>query len=318
MEFIKDLLEKEMNLNYIKNIGNVMQFEYGKGEKNYNYCQKCFDGVYLFLTDYKDISTYSTPTGFKMQSINISYCLDGQLQWKIPSTKEYAFLTKNTLVVDCQTKHADVSQFPMKKLKAIEFFIPMEQVSHKTKNLLMDFGISIDHIYEKFSKNAYCTINKDKKIIDLFSRFSGENFYDFNVYKLVFLEILYYLNDLKVSDDKFVYLPKAHIEKIYKVESLITKDFRVKYTIDELAQMVNMSKTYLNKAFKDIYGESIHSYLISKKVEYAKEKIKETDLKITDIAEYVGYANASKFSNVFKKVEGVSPRQYKEGIKYDL
>ena len=90
-------------------------------------------------------------------------------------------------------------------------------------------------------------------------------------------------------------MPKIHIEKVQQVQKLITGDFRKKYTVDELASIVNISKTYLNRAFKEVYGDSIHAYLIDKRIEYAKEQMRLSKISITEIAESVGYANASKF-----------------------
>ena len=48
------------------------------------------------------------------------------------------------------------------------------------------------------------------------------------------------------------------------------------------------------------------------RVEQAEILLKETDRKIGDIAELVGYADAMTFSKMFKKYKGISPQQYRE------
>lgn len=313
MENIKNFMEENMNLKYLEKKGEFLKFEYIKDKNNFNYFAKCFDGIYLMLVDYKSIDKYFIAREKEYKSMNISYCIEGQMKWQVPSTKEHAYLTKNTLIIDCESKHAKTDDFPENHLKCITYIIFLNEVTQTTKNIMKSFNIDLEKLYEKFS-NRINFIKKDKTVNEVFNKFKGENFYDLDKYKLSFIEILLYLKNIQVSKrDNLLYLPKSHTEKVQRVEKLITQDFKKKYTLDELAQEVNMSKTYLNRAFKEVYGLSVHSYLIERKIEYAKEKIKKDNVKITEIASEVGYSNASKFSNIFKKVEGVNPREYKGG-----
>ena len=77
----------------------------------------------------------------------------------------------------------------------------------------------------------------------------------------------------------------------------------------------DLSYTIFQKLFKQIYGENPYSYLKKYRLKIAAFYISSTEWKITDIAINCGYLNASKFSDAFKSVYGISPIQYRNGEK---
>lgn len=319
MKQMKKILMEKMNLDYIGQSHGLLKFRYKKAKDSFNYLAKLFDGIYLVLTDYRDTYTYEVSGGFNIKSMNLSYCLEGQMKSQLPTTNEVSFLTKHSFTVDCIAKHCAEAKFPEGHLKNLEYFISIEEISEETEKIFESFGVSIRGIYEKFSEEKLAVLKKDLGIEKIFKNFTGEEFFNINRYRIALLETLFYLKDIQLSEEnEFVYLPKIHIEKVQQVQKLITGDFRKKYTVDELASIVNISNTYLNRAFKEVYGDSIHAYLIDKRIEYAKEQMRLSKISITEIAESVGYANASKFADMFRKYEGISPRVYRGGLKYDL
>lgn len=319
MKQMKKILMNKMNLDYIGELKGLSKFRYKKAQDSFNYVAKLFDGIYLVLTDYRDTYNYEVSGGFNIKSMNLSYCLEGQMKCQLPTTNEVSFITKHSFTVDCIAKHCAEAKFPEGHLKNLEYFISIEEISEETEKIFESFGVSIMGIYEKFGSEKVAVLKKDLGIEKIFKSFIGEEFFNVNRYRMALLETLFYLKDIQLSEEnEFVYLPKKHIEKVQQVQKLITDDFRKKYTVDELASIVNISKTYLNRAFKEVYGDSIHVYLINKRIEYAKKQMRLSKISITEIAERVGYANASKFADMFRKYEGISPRVYRGGLKYDL
>ena len=76
-------------------------------------------------------------------------------------------------------------------------------------------------------------------------------------------------------------------------------------------------KNYLypiSKLFKNIVGVTIQDYLISFRINKAKEMMKDKQLSIGDISRSVGYDNPLIFSGIFKKVNGISPSKYRDSI----
>ncbi len=93
------------------------------------------------------------------------------------------------------------------------------------------------------------------------------------------------------------------------------------YLIDHLGEMCNLdkmsahfslSRSHLTRRVKALTGHSVQSLHEMLKIEQAKDLIKSGNLKMNDIASRLGYANPNYFSNVFKKVTGLSPLSWAE------
>ncbi|CAM3686815.1 helix-turn-helix domain-containing protein [Marinicrinis lubricantis] len=82
-------------------------------------------------------------------------------------------------------------------------------------------------------------------------------------------------------------------------------------SLDECAEHAGTNHYSLSKAFKQYVGKNFIDYLTELRMDKAKELIRDTGLKIYDIAERVGYQH-SYFNRIFKKLEGMTPRQYRE------
>lgn len=86
-------------------------------------------------------------------------------------------------------------------------------------------------------------------------------------------------------------------------------------SIDKIAQNFLISKYELCRRYKQMTGETIWDHLTSVKMEKAKDLLKHSTLKITDIAHIAGYSDSSYFSKAFKKYWGFSPGYFKSQIE---
>lgn len=94
----------------------------------------------------------------------------------------------------------------------------------------------------------------------------------------------------------------------------IEDNFKENITLDKIAATCNLSPCYFSKLFKKEMGINFNTYLNNKKIEYAKEILKTTDTPILNIALDLGFDDCGYFIKVFKKVEGVTPKKYREII----
>ena len=72
-----------------------------------------------------------------------------------------------------------------------------------------------------------------------------------------------------------------------------------------------INKYYLARLFKDQYGVTLNAYVQRVRITHAKRMLRFTDEKIENIGIKCGVGELSYFSRIFKKVEGVSPREYR-------
>lgn len=83
-------------------------------------------------------------------------------------------------------------------------------------------------------------------------------------------------------------------------------------SVETTAQAVGISKTYLHQIFKAETGYSFSEWMQKCRMQKACELLCNTNLKIYEIAEMVGYPDSAYFSATFKKMLGVSPLQFRE------
>ncbi|CAH1217673.1 HTH-type transcriptional regulator YesS [Paenibacillus allorhizoplanae] len=104
----------------------------------------------------------------------------------------------------------------------------------------------------------------------------------------------------------------AHLtQSIEKVVRLVEEKYMTDLSLEECADMLGVHVTSLSKTFKQIKGINYVDYVTKVRIDTSKKLLLETDLKISEIAEKVGYQH-SWFNRVFKKSEGVTPTQFRE------
>ncbi|MEZ7612146.1 response regulator [Streptococcus sp. 20925_1_77] len=84
-------------------------------------------------------------------------------------------------------------------------------------------------------------------------------------------------------------------------------------TLKDLAYQLGFSSSYLSVLIKKKLGLPFQEYLIQERMKKAQLLLLTTDLKIYEIADQVGFEDMNYFSQRFKQVVGVTPRQYKKG-----
>jgi AraC family transcriptional regulator len=78
-----------------------------------------------------------------------------------------------------------------------------------------------------------------------------------------------------------------------------------------MASEVNVSPVYLVRAFKGAVGEAPHRYVLSRRIERAKELLRDAELSIVEIALATGFSSQSHLSSWFRRFVGVSPAVYR-------
>ena len=105
----------------------------------------------------------------------------------------------------------------------------------------------------------------------------------------------------------------ASINDFYKTLNKIMSnpDFPT-YTVKDLCTLLSYSRMQLNRIFKSQFNTSPHEYLIKMKFTYAKSLLSSTDMGIKEIAFSVGYSSVSQFHTAFKKMFGITPKEFRK------
>ncbi|MEC0265739.1 helix-turn-helix domain-containing protein [Paenibacillus anseongense] len=96
------------------------------------------------------------------------------------------------------------------------------------------------------------------------------------------------------------------------VMDLIHAHYDSELTLEQCALRLNYSTHYIRRMFRKEAGMSFSEYLAGYRHDMAKSWLSSTEMKITDIAERLQYTNAQNFIRQFRKLEGMTPGQYRE------
>jgi len=107
-------------------------------------------------------------------------------------------------------------------------------------------------------------------------------------------------------------LPQPTSLLVKQAAAYIQQNYTQSFSLEELAESIGVSRSYLSRIFKMDTGISPWDYLNRFRIQKAKELLLLTDESITAVAADVGYEDASYFSRVFLELAGCSPRAYRQ------
>ena len=107
-------------------------------------------------------------------------------------------------------------------------------------------------------------------------------------------------------------IPRARLRKVFDyVQSHLDEPIKVQ----DMAKRTHLSEAHFAREFKNTLGETPLEYVTRSRIEQARRLLKNSDLKVGDIACRVGLRNASHFAKVFREHVGVTPSQYRRGVR---
>lgn len=100
---------------------------------------------------------------------------------------------------------------------------------------------------------------------------------------------------------------------IDRVQEMIKQQFsKPELNLEQLAHAVFLHPTYLSELFKESTGQKFIDYVTKVRLEEARRILRETDMKMYEVAFAVGYTSPKYFSTLFRKVYQITPMMYRE------
>ena len=104
-----------------------------------------------------------------------------------------------------------------------------------------------------------------------------------------------------------------NVKKIKLAKSIIISKMAEPPTLQELADEVGLSLKKLKEGFKEIYGDTVFSFLFDYKMDYARKLLEKGQHNVNEVGLSIGYSTASHFIAAFKKKFGTTPKKYVQG-----
>lgn len=123
-------------------------------------------------------------------------------------------------------------------------------------------------------------------------------------------ELILYIMEQSWHPEDQKRAPKRSV--VADVKKFLDDHFTERITLDGLSRDFYIDKYYLTKTFKARYGQTISTYLLSSRITKAKQLLRFSAKTVEEIGCEVGIDNPAYFSRVFKEIEGVSPKTYRD------
>lgn len=102
---------------------------------------------------------------------------------------------------------------------------------------------------------------------------------------------------------------------IRHIREYIDANYAKELTLKGLAEKYSIEKSYLSRLFKQETGKNLMPYIAQKRIERGKEMICRREISLTEVSYLIGYEDYSYFNRVFRKIEGISPSEYRQRIQ---
>jgi AraC-like DNA-binding protein len=105
--------------------------------------------------------------------------------------------------------------------------------------------------------------------------------------------------------------PARHL---LRAKDLADARYAERVGVDQMAAAAGLSRAYFSREFRRAFGESPHSYLLTRRLERAAALLRNTDRSVAEICLEVGLTSVGSFTTSFKRNLGKSPTAYRESF----
>ncbi|MEC0230619.1 helix-turn-helix domain-containing protein [Paenibacillus alba] len=221
------------------------------------------------------------------------------LEGKSEAEPQYPFTLERELVQALRTGREDDAQqlltsflhaLSCKGAKGIDVQQGMLHLLGNVQHAIMVSGINPNRLFK--GANLYeqlSQIREPKRILEWFQE----------------KVLTPFLNELSGRTD-------AQVKRIIEEAMIyLQQNYMKDISLENCAEHTGTNIFFLSKSFKQVTGKNFIDYLTELRMDKAKELLRESVMKINDVAEQVGYQH-SYFNRIFKKLEGMTPTRYRE------
>ena len=246
--------------------------------------------------------------------ISIQYCAEGRIEQQVNG--EFFYLMPGDCSFAIHTKPQKLFQLPLKHYHGISIGIDLDCM----QNPLMTYAEScdcapLDALRYICSGMSHIVLRSSDAATKFFNDLYEVDFDRRLDYLRVKMPELFYRMKYAKTDSSYYdrnLIPRTQVEIVKSVSDYITENLNGKITVKQLTLEFGVSDTYLQNAFRSVYGMPVISFIRTQKMQRAAQVLIHTNRTIDEIAEEFGYENESKFSAAFKKIMGDPPGVYRK------
>lgn len=259
------------------------------------------ENINMSINFHKDHIVNETQSANWHKSLELLYVISGEGN-VIYNFKRYNIKKGDLIVVNSNSIHQLSS---MNEMTVYCIIIKKDFCDENGISLEKTFFTEI--IQDSFANKLFEDFMSETHIVDSFSHLS---------ISLSVVKLLIYLTRNHSESDNTPISNKNTFkyQRIQKAINYIEKHYHEKINIEQIADYVHINKFYLSHEFKKITNTTINEMINNIRCTQAKKLLLDNELTATKISDMCGFENYAYFSNVFKKIVGVSPSDYRKHI----
>lgn len=268
------------------------------------------DEIDITISKYKldaDV-VYTLP--INKEILQISFLLTGEKIIQLEDDKVLYYENKESYMANIKNFKGSIKILSQKVFKEIK--INLEESFLIQQGFLNDFDLKkitdrklilpiTDEIFQ-------ILLNLEQKDI---SSISNKLYLKAKTFELIAIQMEHYKKRenslIPITQDKT-------LKKLYATKQLIKSNIHVNYKVNDLGDEIGLPGYSLNKEFIRIFGYSINEYSYNEKMKTAKLMLENTNKLVYQIAEEVGYKNATHFTAAFKRKFNSTPKKYRNEV----
>ena len=279
--------------------------EFGEG----NIVEFHFEGVILSINNFVFNQDYFFCNELEINALFLSFLIKGEMLLQLKNViNEKPYVEKESLMTYIKRFNGTIKVYKNKPFKEIRIKVSnsflskynLNEINELKKITSENFTLPInDHMFSVLE--ALQIENKEGLVQKIF--------FEAKVLEIIALQMENYENFSAINLSSINQKP---LKKLFILKQFLNENLDKNYSVLELATKVGFSENILKVEFKRVFNCTISQYYLDQKMKKSKQLLQNTELPIYQIAEDVGYKNATHFSAAFKRKFNITPKQFKQ------
>lgn len=248
--------------------------------------------------------------GNGIHDVTIHYCIEGRMEQQLQN--EFIYLMPGDCFISVHQKSNCLFQLPLNYYQGICISMKLDWLENTLLSYLHSCGCSPDDALEEGTHMVLRSWEYGKKLFEDFYEVESDRRLEYIRVKLP--ELFYRMKYAKDGSSSGVQnlVSRSQAEMVKSVSDYITENLNRKITMNQLTRHFGVSDTFLQNAFRNVYGMPVIRFIRMEKMQRAARILIQSTCTIDEIAAEFGYENESKFAAAFKKIMGESPGVYRK------
>ncbi len=318
-----DLFEKQGAVLLAQSDGcAVWQFRNETGDGTMT-AYEVFPGVMLSFNDFH-MGRFESSYVADRRLFAIDHCREGRMEYT-PGDNMLAYTEAGDMKLDLRMQHTGTFIFPSHHYHGLTIAFDRDIVDCSLPLEIRDFPVRPETIIARWELGEYPRVVHGAEMPE---HIFGELYrvpekIRIPYFKVKILELLLYLDGMTVPKNEAapLYFHKTQVEKVKAIHDFLISHMAENFTQEALSRQFDIPMTPMKTCLRTVYGSAIGTWLTDYRMNRAAELlVKQRNMTIAEIGGKVGYDNAGKFTEAFKRVMQLTPSEYRKerGINYEI